>query len=133
MNAKKSPGFRSTLGRIRGLGSAQAGSHHWYLMRVTSVALLLLTLYPIFGFFIYAVYGGRAGALEWLHSPIAATGVILFLIVGFHHAANGLQVVIEDYIHCSCAKPALLFIIKFLAAACAILGVLATLKIALGV
>ena len=133
MSGKKQPGFRTTLGRIRGLGAAQSGSHHWYLMRVTSVMLLLLALYPVFGFFIYAVYGGRAGALEWLRSPLAATGVILFLIAGFHHAANGLQVVIEDYIHCSCAKPVLLFVIKFLAAACAILGILATLKIALGV
>jgi succinate dehydrogenase hydrophobic anchor subunit len=45
----------------------------------------------------------------------------------------GLQVVIEDYVHCSCAKSTMLFVIKFGSAAFAILGVLATLKIALGV
>jgi len=102
-------------------------------MRVTSVALLFLALYPVLGFFIYAVYGGRQGALEWLRSPFAATGVILFLIAGFHHAAHGLQTVIEDYVHCSCAKTALLFAIKFGATAFSILGIIATLKITLGV
>ena len=102
-------------------------------MRVTSVALFLLALYPIFGFFVYAVYGGRTGALEWLRSPFAATGVILFLIIGFHHTAHGLQTVIEDYVHCSCVKTSLLLAVKFGAAAFAILGILATLKITLGV
>jgi succinate dehydrogenase / fumarate reductase, membrane anchor subunit len=133
MKKKDSASFRSTLGRVRSLGSAKAGTHHWYLMRITSVALLVLAIYPVFGFFIYAVYGGHAGAVEWLKSPLAATGVILFLIAGFHHAANGLQTVIEDYIHCECAKPVLIFSIKFLAAAFAILGILATLKVTLGV
>lgn len=132
MNANK-PGFRTNLARVRALGSAKSGTHEWYLIRVTSVVLALLTLYPLFGFFIYAVYGGRAGALAWLHSPIAATGIILFLIAGFHHGASGMQTVIEDYIHCAMMKTVGLLVVKFIAAAFAILGILATLKIALGV
>jgi succinate dehydrogenase / fumarate reductase membrane anchor subunit len=133
MSKKKTPSFRSQLGRVRALGSAKSGTHHWYMMRVTSVALFVLAMYPVFGFFIYAVYGGRTGALEWLHSPFAATGVILFLIAGFHHAANGLQIVIEDYIQCACAKTISLLVIKLGAFAFVILGILATLKITLGV
>jgi succinate dehydrogenase / fumarate reductase, membrane anchor subunit len=133
MSKKNSTSFRSTLGRVRSLGSAKAGTHHWYLMRLTALALLALAVYPVFGFFIYAVYGGHGGAIEWLRSPFAATGVILFLIAGFHHAANGVQTVIEDYIHCECAKTASVLIVKFLAAAFAILGILATLKVTLGV
>lgn len=133
MKNKKSPAFRTALGRVRALGSAKSGTHHWMLMRLTSVALLFLALYPLFGFFIYAVYGGRAGAIEWLHSPVSVTGVILFLIVGFHHSANGLQTVIEDYVHCAAIKSVVLFGIQFLAASFAIMGVLATLKIPFGV
>jgi len=133
MKKKKQNSFRTTLGKVRAMGSAKSGTHHWMLMRLTSVALLFLILYPIMGFFLYAVYGGREGALQWLHSPVAATGVVLFLIVGFHHAANGLQVVIEDYVHCNCAKSISLFLVKSIAASCAILGVLATLKIFFGV
>jgi len=130
---KDTAAFRSILGRVRGLGSAKSGTHEWYVMRLTSVALLGLALYPILGFFIYAVYGGRAGALEWLHSPFAATGVVLFLLVGFHHAAHGLQTVIEDYVHCSCVKTGMLFAVKFGAAGLAVLGVLAVLKVVVGV
>jgi succinate dehydrogenase / fumarate reductase, membrane anchor subunit len=130
---KNIPSFRSTLGRVRSLGSAKAGTHHWYMMRMTSLALLLLAVYPILGFFVYAVFGGYSGAIDWLKSPIAATGVILFLIASFHHAANGIQTVIEDYIHCECVKTASILTVKFLAAAFAILGIIATLKITLGV
>jgi succinate dehydrogenase / fumarate reductase membrane anchor subunit len=129
----KKMSVHAMLSRVRGLGTAKSGTENWYLMRLTSVALFLLALYPIMGFFIYAVYGGYAGAVAWLKSPFAATGVILFLIAGFHHAAGGLQTVIEDYVHCPYAKTASLFIVKFLAAALAILGVLATLKVTLGV
>lgn len=133
MKKKTSTNFRTTLGNVRALGSAKSGTHHWLLMRFTSVALLLLALYPIFGFFIYAVYGGREAAIQWLHSPVTVTGVVLFLIVGFHHAAAGLQTVIEDYVHCSCVKTASLFIVNSIAVTSAILGILATLKIFFGV
>ena len=37
--------LRSPLGRVRGLGSAKGGTHHWWMQRVTSVALLPLTLW----------------------------------------------------------------------------------------
>jgi succinate dehydrogenase / fumarate reductase membrane anchor subunit len=133
MKDKNGASFRSALGRVRALGSAGSGTHHWKMIRLTALALLLLAVYPLVGFFIYAVYGGRAAAIEWLRSPFAATGVILFLIAGFYHAAGGLQTVIEDYVHCACVKSASLFLVAFGCAAFAILGVLATLKIALGV
>ena len=130
---KKKASFRSTLGSVRALGSAKSGTHHWILQRFTAIALLLLALYPVVGLFIYAVYGGRAGAVEWVHSPFTAAGLILFLIVAFHHAAAGLQVVIEDYVHSTVAKTALLLLVKFAAVAFAVVGILAVLKISLGV
>ena len=37
--------LQSPLGRVRGLGSARGGTHHWWMQRVTSVALLPLTLW----------------------------------------------------------------------------------------
>ena len=37
--------LRSPLGRVRGLGSAKGGTHHWWMQRVTSAALLPLTLW----------------------------------------------------------------------------------------
>ncbi|MBV8548015.1 MAG: succinate dehydrogenase, hydrophobic membrane anchor protein [Alphaproteobacteria bacterium] len=124
--------LRSPLGRVRGLGSAHAGTEHWIGQRLTSLALIPLSLYPVVTFFLAANHGGYGALRDWLHSPISATAVILFLLVGFHHAANGLQVVIEDYVHCECAKSATLFVIKFGSLALALAGTLATLKIMLG-
>jgi len=125
--------LRTPLGKTLGLGSAKAGSHHWWLQRLTSIALILLTAYPIATFFIHAIYGGYAETLVWLHSPISAAAVIHFLGVGFHHAAAGLQVVIEDYVHGENIKVPSLILIKFIAVALTVIGSLAALKVMLGV
>jgi succinate dehydrogenase / fumarate reductase membrane anchor subunit len=125
--------LRSPLGRVRGLGSAKHGTEHWWNLRLTSLALIPLSLYVFATFYINVVQGGHDGAVEWLRSPFAATFVLLFLLFGFHHAANGLQVVIEDYVHNEKAKLTLLLLTKFFAIALALLGSLATIKILFGV
>lgn len=130
---KQTKSLRSNLGRVRGLGSAGHGTEHWWLLRVTSFILIPLSLYVIGNFFVSVIGGGYSDAILWLRSPFSATLVILFLGVAFHHAANGLQVVIEDYIHCEGLKLITLVIIKFLCAALAILGTLATVKVLFGV
>ncbi|MFL1463925.1 succinate dehydrogenase, hydrophobic membrane anchor protein [Roseococcus sp. DSY-14] len=89
--------MRTALGRVRGLGSARGGTHHWWMQRVTSIALLPLTLW-----FVAAAIGlagaSRVETLLWIASPLNA--VLLLALVGltFHHMAAGLQVVIEDYV-----------------------------------
>lgn len=124
--------LQSPLGRVRGLGSAKAGTHHWILLRATSIALIALIFYPLATLLCLAVHGDYNDVVAWLHTPWAAAGVVLFLGFSFHHAALGLQDVIEDYIHCKCARPAALFLVKFGAAAFTVLGTFATLKIMLG-
>ncbi|MFY9288471.1 MAG: succinate dehydrogenase, hydrophobic membrane anchor protein [Alphaproteobacteria bacterium] len=131
--SKKIPSLRSPLSRVRGLGSAGHGTEHWWLQRLTSLALIPLSLYVVASFFIYVVFGSYEGSIYWLRSPINAAFVILFILVGFHHAVSGLQVVIEDYIHCECAKIASLLLVKGLAVVFALLGVLSTGKILYGV
>ena len=37
--------MRSPLGRARGLGAAKAGAVHWWMQRLTSLALVPLTLW----------------------------------------------------------------------------------------
>ena len=130
---KESKSFRSDLGRARGLGSAKSGTGHWMAMRLTAVILVPLSIYVILTFFNYVVYGGYDGALYWMRSPFTATFLILFLAAGFHHAANGTQEVIEDYVHCECAKIASIVAVKFVAAICALLGILAVVKVLFGV
>jgi succinate dehydrogenase / fumarate reductase membrane anchor subunit len=130
---KEEKSFRSALGRVRGLGAAKGGTHHWWLQRVTALALIPLMFYLLNRFFTLVVPDGYDGAVKFLHSPIAATAMVLFLAAGFHHAASGLQVVIEDYVHCEVAKTLSILTVKFIAAACAILGILATGKVFFGV
>jgi succinate dehydrogenase / fumarate reductase membrane anchor subunit len=97
---------------------------------MTAIALVPLSAYVIVTFLRYAVHGGYEGARAWLHTcPVAVALVLMFLAAGFHHAVSGLQVVIEDYVHCETSKIASLFIIRFLAVTFFILGVLAVLKI----
>jgi succinate dehydrogenase / fumarate reductase membrane anchor subunit len=130
---KNIPSFRSPLNRVRSLGPAHHGTGHWWMQRLTALALIPLTLYVLNGFFTYVVFGNYESAVYWLRSPFSSTFVILLIAVGFHHAASGLQVVIEDYIHCECAKLASIIAVKFLAVAFALLGILAAIKILFGV
>ena len=132
MNAKTKT-MRSPLGKVRGLGSARSGTHHWLGQRATALALIPLSLYALIGFFNHAVSDGYSGAMYWLQSPVSATFTILFLLAGLHHAVAGLQVVIEDYVHCEATKLGSLFLVKFIAAGLAIAGTLSIAKIFFGV
>jgi succinate dehydrogenase / fumarate reductase membrane anchor subunit len=124
----KTKSLRSPLGKVRGLGSARSGTHSWITMRMTSLALIPLTLYVLIGF-ADAVASGYPGAYAWLQSPIASTFTILMLLAGLHHGASGLREVIEDYIHNHGAKIGLVFLVNFVAAVLAVLGTLSVAKV----
>lgn len=90
--------MRSSLGRARGLGSARAGSGHWWAQRLTSLALVPLSLW-----FIASAMGlenaSRADVAAWLAHPLPMAAAIALVIATFYHLQLGLQVVIEDYVH----------------------------------
>ncbi len=91
-------GSGTQLGRVRGLGSAKHGAHHWWLQRVTAFGNLILILWLIFSLLRlpsldYEVVRG------WLQSPLAAVPMALIVVNTFWHFRMGLQVVIEDYQH----------------------------------
>jgi succinate dehydrogenase / fumarate reductase membrane anchor subunit len=123
--------MRSPLGRAIGLGSAKEGVGHWWALRVSSIALVPLTLW-----FVAAVIGlagaDRVALVEWLHHPAAAVLLILVLIATFYHAALGLQVVIEDYLGHEIVRIGLMIIMRLAAAVLAALGIFAVLKLSLG-
>lgn len=89
--------FATDRKRVTGLGSARSGTHHFWAMTVTSVALFVLT--PFF----LAVVGPLLGAahedvITSLSRPIPAAIVAAYLVVGMHHFRLGVTTLIEDYV-----------------------------------
>ena len=122
-NAPRVDLLRSPLGRARGLGSARSGSHHWWVQRLTAVALIPLTIWFIFSA-IKLTGATRAGVDAWLSSPFTAAMMLGLVIATFHHLQLGLQVVIEDYVHDEKVKVPAVLVMKgvcwLLAAACVV-------------
>jgi succinate dehydrogenase / fumarate reductase membrane anchor subunit len=123
--------LRSPLRRATGLGSAKGGSGHWYVQRVTAVALVLLGPWLVFSF---ATLGGASHArvVAWLSSPLSSALAVLLVLSAAWHALLGLQVVVEDYVADKGTRTAVLIAVKFALAVAAVIGVLAVLRIAFG-
>lgn len=123
--------MRSPMRDARGLGAAGDGTHHWIVQRISSVALLPLSLW-----FIYCALGlvklSHAGVVSWIASPLNTTLLVLLIASVFHHSQGGLQVVIEDYIPAKGPKVVTLLVTQFINAFLAVAGILAVLKIAFG-
>ncbi|MBL8675624.1 MAG: succinate dehydrogenase, hydrophobic membrane anchor protein [Rhodospirillales bacterium] len=123
--------LRPPVARVRGLGSARSGTHHWWMQRVTAVALVLLVVWLAVSLTLHAP-AGQAEARAWIASPVTMVMLILTVAAGLWHGALGLQVVIEDYIHAEGAKIAMILVVKFAAALLAVAAVVAIFKIAFG-
>ena len=123
--------YRTPIARARGLGSAKEGTHHWWMQRITAIALVPLTVWLVAS--VVAVGAAdHARAVEWMRSPAVAIALLLTIAALFHHAQLGLQVVIEDYVHAEGVKVAALIATKLLAIALAATAAFSVLKVALG-
>mgnify|MGYP006300074393 FL=1 len=84
--------------RAVGMGSAKSGTAHFWNMTVSSYGLLILT--PLFVF----TFGGILGApyeevAAYFARPFPAIVAGLMIVVGMLHFKNGVQTLIEDYVH----------------------------------
>jgi succinate dehydrogenase / fumarate reductase membrane anchor subunit len=113
VSAHKQETIRTPLGRARGLGSAKDGTHHWIMMRVTSILLLPLSVYFLFQLR-YFLPEPRlyTNLIVQLADPVTALALVLFILSGFYHACLGVQTIIEDYVHGEGMKIFLLFLNK---------------------
>lgn len=124
--------MRSPLGRVRGLGSAHTGVEHWWMERVSAVALVPLTLWFVYS--MVALAGADHGtAVHWLARPRNAVLMILLLATAFYHGQLAIQVVLEDYVHVTAARVPAIIAVKLLALLLAAGGIFAVLRIAFGV
>src|SRR4051812_44261898 len=105
--------LRSPLGKVKGLGSAKSGTNHWIMQRLTAIALI-----PLVVWFVVLVIKASVNAeqlLDYMHSPLNAVAMILFIGVSLYHGASGMRVIIEDYVHCPCGKIFLITFVNFVA------------------
>lgn len=120
---------RTAYAQAHGLGAAGHGTGHWRAQRVSALALVPLALW--LGL---SLFGGaatdRAALAGFLGQPVNAILMVLSLLAAFHHAALGLQVVAEDYIHTR-ARFAAIALIRLSCIAGATAGIVATLTMAL--
>lgn len=123
--------IRSPLGRARGMGSAHEGSHHWWVQRMTALALIPLLTWLVVSI---ALLAGQPYDFvrNWMSSPLAAVLLMLAVFNMFYHGWLGLQVVIEDYIAKKSSRVAILVCIQGAVIFCGALSMFAILKIALG-
>lgn len=122
-------GMRTPLARARGLGSAKDGVHHWWMQRLTAIALALLT--PWFLWLLLSLRSaGYAAIGVSLARPYNMILLIAFVIALFWHARLGLQVVIEDYVHARGLELALQVLVTLACALGVLTAVVAIARIA---
>ena len=124
-------GLQHPLGRVRGLGSAKAGSHHWWSQRVTAIALVPLTLWFVYSALTLAG-SDYASGIRWLAQPANGIFMVLLVIATFHHLQLGLQVIIEDYVHHEAVKLMALVVMKLSSIGLAVAAMFSIIKISFG-
>ncbi len=117
------------LGRVLGKGSAHEGAGHWWVQRVTAVAIVPLALWLLYSLATLPL-ADHAAVAAWVAQPCQAIALCLLVAVLCWHASLGLQVVIEDYVHGHAIKILALLLARFACVVLAASGVFAVLKLA---
>jgi succinate dehydrogenase / fumarate reductase, membrane anchor subunit len=115
---------------VLGAGSAKEGVHHWWMQRLTSVALVPLTIWFVISLLTLPSFE-HVTVVSWIAQSWTALLLILFILVATWHSQLGVRVVIEDYVHGG-AKTLTLVLITFIHTLVAAAGVFAVAKVAFG-
>ncbi len=123
--------LRTPLKRVQGLGAGRNGTGHFWVQRLTALALVPLVIWIVV--LVLGLVGQDAFVVRArLAEPLTGTLLVAFILATFWHAQLGLQVVIEDYIHTRWLEVTLQVLVKFLAVLGALLATLSVIRIALG-
>jgi succinate dehydrogenase / fumarate reductase membrane anchor subunit len=122
--------MRSNLGRARGLGSAKTGLHHWWMQRITAVALLPLSLYFVLTVLMLN-HSTREQVGLFMAEPWNAVLYLCLIVALFYHLSLGVQVVLEDYVHSEGMRMASILLVNGAIVFCALACAVSILKLAL--
>ncbi len=121
--------LRSPLGRALNHGAAHDGVQHWWVQRVTAIALGPLLVWLVVALF--SLPAGYAAVTAWIGAGLHPVFLALTVLLGAWHSWLGVQVVVEDYVHGFALKTSTLLCSGFLHALLAACGLYAVLRIAL--
>ena len=119
------------LRQVLGSGSAKGGVQHWWLQRLTSLALVPLTVWFVVSLLALPSFT-HATVVAWIGQSWTALLLVLLVLIAAWHSQLGLRVIVEDYVHDAGAKTVTLVLLAFLHVLVAAAGVFAVLKVALG-
>ena len=123
--------IRTPLAKVRGLGSANDGTDHFYKQRLTALANVPLVMFLVW---LVARYAGAdyATVKAAIRQPLIAIPLLLLVLSSIYHMRVGMQVIIEDYVHSEGSKVLLLALNTFFAIAVGLTCVFAVLKLSFG-
>ena len=120
--------FQSCLKKVIKMQPKSNGVVHWKLQRISAIAMIPLVIWFVSSL-VFSLTNTYDQSVSWLQSPLNATGLVLLFGTLYFHAASGLQVVIEDYVHNEGLKIMSLILIKLLSILLGVLSILCVLKI----
>lgn len=125
---KERVSMRTMVSRVGHLGPAKSGTRDLWMMRLTSVALLFLTI----GFLciVLSLSGKTLPQLraEFAH-PFVAIVMLLFILASVVHMKIGMQSIIDDYVHAPHAKEWALMANVFFCVGTGVAAIFAVLKL----
>ena len=119
------------LNRVLGLGTAKGAAEHWWLQRVTAVALLPLGLWLAYELLTLPGFD-HASVVVWVREPATSILLVLFVVAVGYHSSLGVQVVVEDYVTGKGLRAATLMASTLAHVALSVAAVFSVLKIAFG-
>ena len=120
--------YKTPLAKVLGLGAAHNGVSHWWMQRMSAVALIPLTFWLI-AYCKQLLTASHLQIVAWLAEPLNSLLAIVWIIVVFYHAALGLQVVLEDYVPIKWQKISAIWLVNFTLVTLALASILAVLRI----
>ena len=119
---------QACLKKVMKMQSKSHGVVNWKLQRISAIAMIPLIIWFVSSL-VFSLINGYDQSINWLQSPLNATGMVLLFGTLYFHAASGLQVVVEDYVHNEGLKIMSLILIKLLSVLLGVLSILCVLKI----
>jgi succinate dehydrogenase / fumarate reductase membrane anchor subunit len=123
-------GNGTSIGKVRGLGSAHEGAHHWLVQRFTAVGNLVLMIW-LMASIVMLPDLSYATVTKWLSAPVPATAMVLLIVSTFWHARLGLQVLVEDYVQDAGMKFGVITLLNLVAIGGGAFGIFAVVRLAL--